>query len=216
MNIKNNLNNYYVYTGKKLREDIFILLLLDLFFILFIRFVFKGMSFTEKRNSIIYTMLGVSQILPFMQHINEFFNLGKSDCYLKTFSKSFEAYKSWYYINYIEKTVEYVVVVLIVYGIGLQMGTLPSNALFLFLADIFGGLVIFGITPFFFRSKSQKTISLKMWLGLLFSLVMMVLNNLFSQYIFVIWIAVFIPLMIFSNCRWLGIMKVAYADGGEK
>ena len=216
MNIKNNLNNYYVYTGKKLREDIFILLLLDLFFILFIRFVFKGMSFTEKRNSIIYTMLGVSQILPFMQHINEFFNLGKTDCYLKTFSKSFEAYKSWYYINFIEKTVEYVVVVLIVYGIGLQMGTLPSNALFLLLADIFGGLVVFGITPFFFRSKSQKTISLKMWLGLLFSLVMMVLNNLFSLYIFVIWIAVFIPLMIFSNRRWLGIMKVAYADGGEK
>ena len=216
MSIKNHLNNYYVYTGKKLREDIFILLLLDLFFILFIRFVFKGMSFTEKRNSIIYTMLGVSQILPFMQHINEFFNLGKTDCYLKTFSKSFEAYKSWYYINFIEKTVEYVVVVLIVYGIGLHMGTLPSNALFLLLADIFGGLVVFGITPFFFRSKSQKTISLKMWLGLLFSLVMMVLNNLFSQYIFVIWIAVFIPLMIFSNRRWLGIMKVAYADGGEK
>ena len=108
------------------------------------------------------------------------------------------------------------VVVLIVYGIGLQMGTLPSNALFLFLADIFGGLVIFGITPFFFRSKTQKTISLKMWLGLLFALVMMVLNNLFCQYIFVIWIAAFIPLMIFSNRRWLGIMKVAYSDGGEK
>ena len=216
MNIKNNLNNYYVYTGKKLREDIFIILLLDLFFILFIRFGFNEMSFTEKRNSIIYTMLGVSQILPFVQHINEFFNLGKTECYLKTFSKSFEAYKSWYLINFIEKIIEYVVVVLIVYVIGLQMGTLPSNALFLFLADIFGGLVVFGITPFFFKTKSQKTISLKMWLGLLFSLVIMVLNNLFSQYIFVIWIAAFIPLMFFSNRRWLGIMKVAYADGGEK
>lgn len=216
MSIKNNLNNYYVYTGKKLREDIFILLLLDLFFILFIRFDFSGMRFSEKRNSIIYTLLGVSQILPFMQHINEFFNLGKTECYLKTFSKSFETYKSWYLINFIEKIIEYVVVVLIVYGIGLQMGTLPSNALFLFLADIFGGLVIFGITPFFFRSKSQKIISFKMWLGLLFALVMMVLNNLFSQYIFVIWLVAFIPLMIFSNRRWLGIMKVAYSDGGEK
>ena len=57
MSIKNNLNNYYVYTGKKLREDIFILLLLDLFFILFIRFDFSGMRFSEKRNSIIYTLL---------------------------------------------------------------------------------------------------------------------------------------------------------------
>ena len=195
MNIKNNLNNYYVYTGKKLREDIFILLLLDLFFILFIRFGVGGIGFSEKRNSIIYTMLGVSQILPFIQHINEFFNLGKTACYLKTFSKSFETYKSWYLINFIEKIIEYVVVVLIVYGIGLQMGTLPSNALFLFLADILGGLVVFGITPFFFRNKSQKTISLKMWLGLLFALVMMVLNNLFSQYIFLIWLVTFIPLM---------------------
>lgn len=216
MNIKNNLKNYYVYTGKKLREDIFILLLLDLFFILFIRFCFGGMSFSEKRNSIIYTLLGVSQVLPFMQHINEFFNLGKTECYLKTFSKSFDAYKSWYYINFIEKTVEYLAVVLIVYGIGLQMGTLPSNAFFLFLADIFGGLVIFGITPFFFRSKSQKTISVKMWLGLLFALLMMVLNNMFSQYVFIIWFLVFIPLMIFSNRRWIKIMKAAYTDGGEK
>lgn len=216
MNIKNNLNNYYVYTGKKLREDIFIFLLLDLFFILFIRLGVGGIGFSEKRNSIIYTMLGVSQILPFIQHINEFFNLGKTACYLKTFSKSFETYKSWYLINFIEKIIEYVVVVLIVYGIGLQMGTLPSNALFLFLADIFGGLVVFGITPFFFRSKSQKTISLKMWFGVLFALVMMVLNNLFSQYIFLIWLVTFIPLMFFSNCRWLGIMKVTYSDGGEK
>lgn len=208
-------DKYTIYTGesvlKKIKFDILVIFLIGLIGLLFMKdpeFGYLGYgTFVMVPTYIWIIALGIPQV-------NLYSKFGKENKYFLTVNNAFEVYKNFYLTSYLSDIFKLVMINVIV---GLEyMCISESVSMFMIIKNIICILFFMSFLPFLFSCKNQTSGLIKCVVYYFVFLGCFVSGIFYEQKVWTAVMALCMPfLFVFSNKRWLKLIKEKYENGKE-